>query len=86
MRKVSMPEAWLSEDRQTVLMKRGQWRGHFPVEKLDSQLQFYRELRDRRRGQFAHIYQPVVAALEAVQRDLAASDDPAQPLTQGGER
>lgn len=47
------PEAWLSDDGQTVHMRRGGWAGEFPVSELSRWIAFYRELESRARDEFA---------------------------------
>lgn len=64
------PEAWLSEDGRTVHMRRGGWKGSFPVEALEDWLAFYRQLRDRKGGKFAAFYAPAVEALERIESEL----------------
>jgi hypothetical protein len=64
------PEAWLSEDGQTVHMRRGGWSGDFPATELKRWLAFYRDLKDRAHGKFAPVYGPTVAALERIEREL----------------
>lgn len=71
-----MTVARLSEDGATVILARGIWSGRFPISDLPTQIQFYRGLRDRgaRRpgepGPYARHYQPTVAALEALWREI----------------
>ncbi len=47
------------------------WSETFDVSDLPGKLAFYRGLRDRASGRFARFYEPTVAALEAVERELA---------------
>ncbi len=49
----------------------GGWSGRYPVAALRAQLAFYRGLRDRRGGMFAHHYVETVASLEALAREIA---------------
>lgn len=47
------------------------WSETFAIADLPGKLAFYRGLRDRAGGGFARFYEPTVAALEAVGRELA---------------
>ena len=62
--------ATLSEDRAAVHLRKGLWSIEFPIEQLPKWLRFYRELRDRRSGQFARFYAADVGVLEAVEKEL----------------
>ena len=50
---------------------RFRWSETFAIADLPGKLAFYRGLRDRAGGGFARFYEPTVAALEAVGRELA---------------
>lgn len=58
----------------SLAIKRGgagvDWRGRFPVEHLAGEIAFYKALADRRGGMVRDVYQPVIAALEAVQKEV----------------
>lgn len=51
-----------------------EWGETFPVADLPGRLLFYRGLRDRSGGRFARFHEPTVAALEAVERELANAE------------
>lgn len=46
------PRAFLSADGREFTLKVGEWRGTFPVEKLDDWIATYQGLRDRRSKAF----------------------------------
>lgn len=58
--------------RDIVFLQTGQWSTEFPGADLPQQLAFYRRLRDRRDGRYAHHFTPTIAALEDAARERAA--------------
>ncbi|HMT45533.1 MAG TPA: hypothetical protein PKE59_00300 [Novosphingobium sp.] len=64
--------ARLEPDGQRFVLDGVSWSGVYPVSELPAQLRFYRGLRDRKGGAYAAFYQPTVASLEALAREIKA--------------
>lgn len=65
------PRAMLSADGREFTLKVGQWRGTFPVEKLDDWIATYEWLRDRRSDLFGgQPFKPHYASTVDVLRKL----------------
>ncbi|MBN8294567.1 hypothetical protein JI664_21520 [Rhodobacter sp. NTK016B] len=67
------PKATLSSDGKTVRFSRGLWSEQFGVDQISSRINFYKSLSNRPHPRFGgtpyrSIYQPMVKALERVQR------------------
>jgi hypothetical protein len=62
------PRVEASEDGASFTLTLGAWSGTHPLDALPRQLQFYRQLRDRKNGAYAEHYAPTVRALETFAR------------------
>jgi hypothetical protein len=62
------PVVEASKDGQRFTITMSAWSGTYPVDALQRQLKFYRQLRDRKNGAYAQHYQPTVKALEELAR------------------
>lgn len=61
-------EAWLAPDGETVILRKGAWKGSFPLAQLDDQIRFYRRLSERKGGRYCQAYASDLAALEGLKR------------------
>lgn len=55
-------------DGQTVTIAKRYWHASVALADIPGWIEFYRRLRDRKSGAYAHFFTADVAALEAVQR------------------
>jgi hypothetical protein len=62
------PVVEASEDGQSFTITKSAWSGTYPIDALQRQLKFYRQLRDRKNGAYAQHYQSTVEALEEFAR------------------
>jgi len=64
------PRVALSLDRKSFTLKTGAWQETVPVDSLDSKLELYRGLRDRKGCKYAEFYAPTVEKLERLKKRL----------------
>lgn len=60
----SRPVVTKADGGQSFAITLGSWSNTYPIDCLEQHLNFYRRLRDRKRGTFAKHYEPTVRALE----------------------
>lgn len=64
------PVVEASADGRSFTITADAWSGTYPLDALQRQLKFYRQLRDRKNGAYAQHYQPTVEALEEFAREI----------------